>query len=67
MPTSTPNGIVSGSTGGMAQSTSAITVEKDALLAPTRTANSLSAARRKITKVASSVPNTALVRISRKM
>ena len=66
IPTSTPNGMVSGSTGGMARANSVITVLKAALPLPTSTSNSLSTRCRKMTHVASSVPSTALERISRK-
>src|SRR5580658_6560495 len=66
MPTSTPNGMVSGSNCGMDHAKSSATTQGLAL-APTRTANSLSAFCKKVTNVARNVPNSELVRISRKM
>ena len=66
MPTSTPNGMVSGKTGGMAQPNSFRVDPDPALPLPTSNSNSLSTFWRKMTQVASSVPSTELVRISRK-
>src|SRR5579872_1814980 len=65
IPTSTPNGTVSGSTGGRASVNSHSTV---AVCVELRTSNSksLSTCCRKMTKVASSVPSSALETISRK-
>ena len=65
MPISTPNGMVNGSTGGMARARSLATVAGGGLL-PTSTLKSASAPCRKMTNVASIVPSSELVRISRK-
>ena len=65
MPASTPKGMVIGSTGGMASANSSATVPMVAVVLRTRRSNSLSNPYRKMTNVASSVPSSALVRISR--
>src|ERR1017187_9490631 len=64
IPISTPNGIVNGNTGGIASASSVNTVRGPGLL-PTSSLNSASAPCRNMTNVASRVPSTELVRISR--
>src|ERR1017187_5624474 len=64
IPISTPNGIVNGSTGGRTSASRVNTVRGPGLL-PTSSLNSVSALCRNMTNVASRVPSTELVRISR--
>ena len=65
IPTSTPKGTVNGSTGGSASANNQPTVSSFAELR-TNSSKYLSTRCRKMTKVASSVPNRALATISRK-
>ena len=66
IPTSTPNGMVNGSTGGSVHPSSASTVPALTLFELTSAANSLSAYCKKMMNVASSVPSSALSTTSRK-
>ena len=66
IPTSTPNGMVNGSTGGSAHRNNANTVRGSALL-PTRTLKICSSLCRNTTNVARSVPSMALETTSRNM